>query len=357
MAPRTIALVAIVAGVVISVGVEVGSAVRSHRDASSAAPSVASTPLEAVITGPHILFRNTLPGAGYGLVAAVPLADPTGPRAFTTVACDTLARAGEATVCLRTVRGVATTYEAATLDAGWATVQTWPLSGIPSSTRSSPDGTMIATTAYIANHCSTQIAPPTETRIRGSDGTDLGNLESWTLLVDGAPFAAVDRNLWDVSFVDDDTFYVTVGSQSAGTTWLATGTVSTRTITSVRAGGQNPAVSPDGSKVAYTTPSQDQAGRTVQVYAVLDVGSGTQTLYPATEGGHGQVEWLDGTTFLYAAPRTDQPATTDVWALDTSAPDPRPQVLIAGAWSPTVVRSTSSEARRAATAEPISPSS
>ncbi|MCG2798118.1 MAG: hypothetical protein L6367_06200 [Cellulomonas sp.] len=338
--PRTAALVAIVAGVVVAVGAEVCSAVRSSREAVLAAPSVASTPLDAVLTGPHILFRSTLPGAGYGLVAAVSLTDPGGSRAFTTVACDRVTRAGDSTVCLRTVRGVATTYEAERLDAQWTAVQTWPLSGIPSSTRSSPDGSLVATTAYVADHCSTQIAPPTETRIRSTDGTDLGNLETWTLLVDGAPFTAVDRNFWDVSFVDEDTFYVTVGAQSAGTTWIATGTVSTRTIETVRAGGESPSVSPDGSKVAYTTTT-DEGGQSVQVYAVLDVESGTQTLYPATAGGDDQVEWLDDTTILYGMPRTDEPGTTDVWALDLSTDGAQPRVLIPGASAPTVVRPTS----------------
>ena len=339
-APRTLVLVAVVLGVLVAVGLDLWSTVRTRRRVADAAPSSSAAPLDRVLSTPGLLVRSTLPGDQYGLVAQVPLSDPAGPRTATATACDRIARAGTSTVCLRTVRGVVTTYQAELLDAQGETVQHWALPGIPSRTRSSPDGSLIATTSYVANHCAAQVAPPTETRIRTADGTDLGNLEQWTLLVDGAPFTAVDRNLWDVSFVDDDTFYVTVGAQSAGTTWIARGSVATRTITSVHAGGTTPSVSPDGSRIAFVTSDRTADGGQVQVYALLDIGSGTTTVYPRTTGAGDQVEWLDDTTFLYGVPRADLPGTSDVWALDTTAADPTPVVLVPGAASPTVVGAT-----------------
>ncbi|MCG2798117.1 MAG: hypothetical protein L6367_06195, partial [Cellulomonas sp.] len=282
--PRVLALVAIVAVVVLGVGGYVWWAARTHQAASDTAPSVASTSLESVLAGPHILFRNTLPGAQYGLVAAVPLDDPTGARAFTEVACDRLYHAGDYTSCLRTVRGVATTFEAELLDSSWQSVQTWPLPGIPSRTRLSDDGTLVATTAFVTGHSYAQVGFSTETKIHGTDGTDFGDLESWTFLVDGSPVTAADRNFWGVSFIDDDTFYVSAASQSAAKTWIATGTLSTRTISTLREGGECPSVSPDRSKVAYKKVQRVEDGQSVWAYAVLDVASDTETLYPVTEG-------------------------------------------------------------------------
>ncbi|MGN8246907.1 hypothetical protein ACTHAM_000575 [Cellulomonas soli] len=336
--PRVVALVAIVAVVVLGVGAYVWSAARTQRAATEAAPSVASTDLASVLDGPYVLFRNTLPGAQYGLVAAVPLDDPAGTRAFTDVACDRLYHAEGLTSCLRTVRGVATTFEAVVLDEQWQEVQSWPLPGIPSRTRLSPDGSLVATTAFVTGHSYAQVGFSTETKIHGTDGTDLGSLESWTFLVDGEPFTAADRNFWGVSFVDDELFYVTAASQSADTTWIATGSVSERTITALRAGGECPSVSPDSSLVAYKKVQRVEDAQKVWAYAVLDLDSSDETLYPVTEGCDDQIEWLDDSTILYGLPRADEPGTTDVWSLDITTPGAEPQLFLEGAWSPSIVR-------------------
>lgn len=336
--PRVIAMVAITVVVVLGVGAYVWSAARSHQEATEAAPTVESTDLAGVLDGPHILFRSTLPGAQYGLVAAVPLDDPSGTRAFTDVACDRIYHAGDFTSCLRTVRGIATTFEAVLLDDSWQEVQTWPLPGIPSRTRLSPDGSLVATTAFVTGHSYAQVGFSTETKIHGTDGTDLGSLESWTFVVDGEKFTASDRNFWGVSFVDDDTFYVTAASQSADTTWIATGSVSTRTITALRDGGECPSVSPDRSMVAYKKVQRIEDAQKVWAYAVLDLASSDETLYPVTEGCDDQIEWLDDTTILYGMPRADEPGTTDVWSLDITTPGAEPQLFLEGAWSPSIVR-------------------
>ena len=112
----------------------------ANRAAVESAPPVASTALDAVLAGPHLVFRSTLPGNEYGLVAAVPLDDPDGPRAFTDVACDRVDVAGPLASCLRTIAGIATRWEAEVLDADWQPVETWGLPGIPSRTRLSDDG-------------------------------------------------------------------------------------------------------------------------------------------------------------------------------------------------------------------------
>lgn len=336
--PRVLALVAVVLLVTVGVGWYVLRAAAGHRAQLAAAPPVASTDLNAVAAGPHVVFRSTLPGPRYGEVAVVPLADPAGPRAFTGAACDQLDTVGTTTSCLRVVRDVATRYEVDVLDGTWTTTSTWPLPGVPHRSRMSPDGHLVATTVFVHEQTCSQAGASTETRIRRTDGTDLGNLEDYALSVDGAPYTAADRNFWGVSFVDDDTFYVTGGSRSADASWLLRGSVSARTLTAVRAGGDYPSVSPDGTRVAYRTVVRTDGGQKVWAFAVLTLATGVETVYEATTGVDDQVEWLDDATILYGMPRADQPGTTDVWALDVTAPSTTPTVLIPGAWSPAVVR-------------------
>ncbi|MEZ0447915.1 hypothetical protein [Cellulomonas sp. ICMP 17802] len=334
---RVAVLVAITVVVVLGVGGYAVAAWRGHRAAVASAPPVASTALDAVLAGPHIVFRSTLPGDEYGLVGAVPLDDPAGPRAFTDVACDRVDVSGPLASCLRTIAGIATRWEAELLDADWRPVETWGLPGIPSRTRLSDDGSLVATTSFVTGHSYATVGFSTLTEIHRSDGTDLGNVEDFALTVDGQPFAASDRNIWGVTFVDDDEFYATAASQSAGKTWLVRGSVSDRTLTSVREDAECPSISPDGTQVAYKKVVDHAAGQPVWALAVLDLASGTETLLPATKGVDDQAAWLDDDTLLYGLPREAEPGTTDVWEVDTSA-DSVPAVLIPGAWSPAVVR-------------------
>ena len=336
--PRLVALIAVVLVVTVGVGWYVVRAAGAHRATVAAAPSVASTDVTSATTGPHVVFRSTLPGVHYGQVAVVPLADPSGPRAFTDATCDQLYTVGTTTSCLRVVREVVTRYEADVLDSSWSTTSTWALPGIPSRSRISPGGSLIATTAFVSEQSCPNMALSTETRIRKADGTDLGNLEQYALTVDGKPYTAADRNFRAVSFIDEDTFYATGSSQSAGATWLLKGSVSARTLTALRPGGESPSVSPDRARVAYRKTIHTDAGQQVFAYAVLTLATGTETLYEATEGADDQAEWLDDTTILYGLARADEPGTTDVWSLDIGTLAAEPTVFIAGAWSPAVVR-------------------
>ncbi|BDO41365.1 hypothetical protein [Cellulomonas sp. NTE-D12] len=336
--PRLVALVAVVLVVTAGVGWYVVRAAGSQRHQVASAPSVASTDLASALATPHVVFRSTLPGPQYGQVAVVPLAAPAGPRAFADAACDRLYTVGSTTSCLRIVRGVATRYETDVLDSSWRTTATWPLPGIPSRSRISPDGSLVATTAFVTGHSYAQVGFSTETTIHKADGTDLGSLEDYALTVDGKPYTASDRNFWGVSFVDDDTFYATGASQSANATWLLKGSVSARTLTAFRSGGECPSISPDRAHLAYKKVVRTDAGQKVWAYAVLTLANGTETLYDVTAGCDDQIEWLDDTTILYGMARADEPGTTDVWSLDISTPGAKPRVFIPGAWSPAVVR-------------------
>ena len=77
----------------------------------------------------------------------------------------------------------------------------------------------MATTVFVAGHSymSTGFSTATEVHEFGG-GERWGNLEKFQLVVDGREVNPVDRNVWGVTFVDDDTFYATVAT-GAGRGW------------------------------------------------------------------------------------------------------------------------------------------
>jgi hypothetical protein len=209
------------------------------------------------------------------------------------------------------------------------------LPGIPSRTRLSEDGTLVATTTFVNGHSYMTSGFSTATRVREVGGRDHGNLEKFQLSIDGREVAPADRNIWGVTFVDDRAFFATVGT--GGRTYLVRGDLDARTLTSITENAECPSLSPDGKRVAFKVDVAKGAVKVWQV-AVLDLGSGRRTLLSGSPRGvDDQVEWLDDDTLLYGLAREDEPGVTDVWALDARA-DASPALLIEDAWSPSVVR-------------------
>ncbi len=200
---------------------------------SAARPAAHNPTTSRPTTDARIVFRNTTADSTYGLVSSVPLADPGSRRATTTVPCDRVYATTRYSMCLRIDRGVLTTFSANLLDSHDRTLRTWPLPGIPSRTRISADSKLIGFTAFVTAESYATVGFSTATEISTTDGTDYGNLEQFTLLVDGTQITAADRNMWGVTFTDDDNvFYATAAS--AGKTWLVRGDLATRTLTALR---------------------------------------------------------------------------------------------------------------------------
>ena len=299
-------------------------------------PQVSRAAAGAFDATPRIVFRHTGLDRSYGLVATVSLDAPSGPREFTDVACDRVAAWRGGTSCLVIERGVATRFEARTYDAEWQPLGTRPLPGIPSRTRISADGRLVATTSFVTGHSYMTTGFSTETVVREfNGGRDWGNLEEFTLFVDGRRTAPVDRNVWGVTFAGGDAFYATVST--GGRKWLVRGDLARRTLTTLAEGAECPSISPDGSRLAYKV-DLDPGGRTVWGLALHDLASDERrVLTRRTRGVDDQVAWLDDDTLLYGMPREEEPGVTDVWSLDTS-PGAQPRLLIEQAWSPSVVR-------------------
>ncbi len=317
-----------------------GASSGSAPDRAVAVPEAAPPAQPTLVRGPRIVFRHTGLDERYGLVAMVPLAHPRGPRAFTAVACDRVYATQEEASCLQTRRGVRTQYALEELDAHWAVRSTVALPGIPSRTRISPDGSLVATTTFVTGHSYRQTGFSAETEIRAFGGRSLGNLEDFTLVIDGRTVTPADRNVWGVTFVDDHEFYATAAT--AGRTYLVRGDLDRRTLTALHRNAECPSVSPDGSAVAYKVvrPGGDHRWSV----AVLDLATGRQTVLP-NDGASidDQVEWLDDHTLLYGLARPDQAGVSDVWAVDVSGRTP-PRLFLERAWSPSVVRSARARA-------------
>jgi hypothetical protein len=290
-------------------------------------------PGASTLTGPRIVFRHTGLDQYNGIVAEVPLDDPSGPRTFTKATCDRVYATQAVTSCLVSERGVVTKYHLDEMSADGTLLQRDGLPGLPSRTRLSPDGSLVATTTFVAGHSYMQVGFSTATEIREVGGKSLGNLEKFQLVIDGKRVAPTDRNIWGVTFVDDNAFYATVGT--GGTTYLVRGDISARTLTSVRENAECPSISPDGKHVAFKVANPGDPHWT---FAVMDLLSGQVTVLKGEERNvDDQAEWLDDDTLLYGMPRVGETGVTDVWSIDTRA-DATPHLLIEQAWSPSVVR-------------------
>ncbi len=284
---------------------------------------------------PTVVFRNTAPDSGYGLVASVPLAHPAAARAITSMPCDRVYETRQDTMCLTIDRGVVTTFSATLFDARGHELRRWPLPGIPSRTRVSPDSRLVAFTSFVTGSAYATVGFSTATQISTVAGHDYGNLEDFTLLVGGQVVTAADRNFWGVTFTgDDDTFYATAAS--GGKTWLVHGSLTTRTMTAIAENAECPSVSPDGSHVAYKKNISTTAVSYWSI-AVRDLATGTEVVLPEKRSVDDQVEWLDDSTLLYGVLRPNGNGDSDVWRMASDG-STRPVRFLAHAWSPSVVR-------------------
>jgi hypothetical protein len=217
----------------------------------------------------------------------------------------------------------------------WSGVKDLPLNGIPSRTRMSRDGSLVATTTFVHGHSYANAGEfSTETLVSRADGSMSENVEQFTLFVDGAVVAAADKNIWGVTFAGGDRFYATAAS--AKKTWLVEGSLAKRTLTALRPDAECPSLSPDGTRVAVKTRGDLPPGQ--WRIAVHDLRSGKSTLLAETRSVDDQIEWLDDSTVVYGLPRAGEgPTATDVWSVPADGTG-SPGLLIHDAWSPAVIR-------------------
>ncbi|SHF73887.1 TolB family protein [Geodermatophilus nigrescens] len=285
---------------------------------------------------PHVVVRSTEPGPSSGSVALVPLDDPAGPRAVLDLACDRVAAARGAAVCLQTLPGIVPAYRAVFLDGEYRETGSADLPGLPSRARVSAEGSYAATTVFVTGHAYTDAQFSTETVVtdlRDGDPTPLGNLESWTATwADGTRVDAEDRNFWGVSFVGDGPgFYATLGT--GGARHLVRGDADERTLTVVAEDGACPSVSPDGSTVVMK--ETDPVSRAA-VLTAYDVSTGERTRMAEGRAVDDQVAWWGDRVLYGVGSGLADSGAADVWVADPLGGG-QPAILVPDASSPSVV--------------------
>lgn len=312
------------------------SAFAAYTRQQNAPSDVAATHVTgaAAIAGARIVFRSTAPGADYGHVASVPLGDPGGTRAVTSLSCDRVYETERYEMCLRTESGIVTTYSATLYDHAGRVVKSWGLPGLPSRTRISHDDRLVAFTSFVTGSAYATVGFSTATDVYAIGGTDYGNIEAFTLYLDGKVNTAADRNIWGVTFAaDDNTFYATAATD--GHSYLVRGSLSDRTLREVHETAECPSLSPDGTRVAFKVNISTTSTAFWNI-AVYDLATGTETMLPEKRDVDDQVEWLDNGTLLYGLPHTGSPGDSDVWQIAADGSG-APSLLIKHAWSPAVI--------------------
>jgi hypothetical protein len=290
--------------------------------------------IQQIVARPHILFRNTAPGPMFGRLAVVSLDDPGGERVVTPVTCARVSFGGGRGLCLQVQRGVFNTYRALLLDGRLNEGPSLKLEGLPSRTRTSPNGRVGAVTVFVLGDGYATDFSTRTTLIDLSTGDVVGQLEEFSTWQSGEQIRAVDFNFWGVTFErNGNGFYAAL--RTAGKTFLVRGDLRLRKLTVLRENVECPSLSPDNTRLAYKKrvgPSPDSWR-----LHVLDLETGAERLIGGEERYiDDQVEWLDSTHVLYGVPRRTT-SMSDVWVASIDGQE-RARLFLSQAESPIVVR-------------------
>jgi hypothetical protein len=312
---------------------------RSSRSAAPPASKVAAPALKPLLAAPperpFLMFISLVPDQTFKRVVLAPLDAPDEARYVTPLQCDRIYYAGARGLCLTAATDPAGTpsYVARLFDEHFAELHTMMLTGAPSRTRLSPDGRRAAFTVFDEGQSYADGVFSTRTTIVDTiAGTALGDLESWTVTRNGAPFKNRDFNFWGVTFAPDgNIFYATL--RTLGSAYLIEGDVDARTARVLMQGAECPSLSPDRSRIAF----KKRLGRSGGWWqlSLYDLSThGVRALSGDTQSVDDQVEWLDASNLIYFRPNGDG---NIIWRLpaDTGGP---PQPFVHDGFSPAVVR-------------------
>lgn len=310
----------------------------AEADAPGAAP-VAD--LVGIADQPHLLFLDD-DGDTYRRVSA---AEPDGVlpsgsgtddgRLITDLRCQRFYMAAGKGLCVEADQFGG---DVSILDEDLEVVHRIGISGIPSRARVSRDGRLGSTTLFVTGHSYSEGGFSTTTVLIDMEtGTEIANLEDFTVMRDGRPFDAVDFNFWGVTFADDSNrFYATLGT--GGSTYLLEGDVARRELTVLRDNVECPSLSPDGTRIAFKK-RVDGGGLLEPVrwqIHLLDLATMEETPVGDTRNVDDQVEWIDDDHLIYAVQDEGPPATLrpDLWVLPLGG---TPQRVAYGASSPVAI--------------------
>jgi uncharacterized repeat protein (TIGR01451 family) len=279
---------------------------------------------------PTVMFRNEVMGEAWAQVALVPSATPAGPRAIVPLRCRRLHFSGGRGLCVAEDPGFGMGYDVSVFGSDFRILHKFPLIGLPSRARVSPDGRYGAVTVFVAGHSYSGGDFSTETTIFDlAQGTKLGTLEEFTAVRDGRPFKAVDFNFWGVTFAaDGNRFYATL--KTKGETYLVEGDIATRRVRVLRPNVECPSLSPDGTRIAFKKRVSGSLGAVTWRFHVLDLRTMIETPLAEERSIDDQIEWLDDRFVLYGV-------MADVWMVQADGSGEARRYL-SRAVSPSVVR-------------------
>jgi hypothetical protein len=284
-------------------------------------PEVKSDP-ELTLGSAGTLVRDTKTGQ-LSVVA------PDGTRRTSKATCARAYAAGGTIACLRWDPQATTAFQLSVLDDRFNPIRSLPVNGVPTRTRVSADGRMLAFTVFVAGDSYLASGFSTRSGILDLGTGDLvSSLEDFT--IDGKK-PPTDANFWGVSFAaDDNTFYATMSTGKHF--YLVRGDFAAETITVLDDGVECPSLSPDGTRLVYKKRMPDS---TWQLW-VYDLASKqrTQLAEPATVDDQGA--WIDDRTIMYGK-LDESDGTIAIWSVPADGTG-TPTMIIPDAESPSAVR-------------------
>lgn len=289
------------------------------------------------------LVRAAGPGGPVELVSFDRRTRTVTARQSVALACERVhAAAAGLIACMRYNRALSGASQVDLFDRTLTLLHPQPIqsNAVISRTRVSADGRYTATTVFVSGH---SYAVPgqfsTLSHIWDSRERRMAlAFDKLTLTHEGqvVPYTPHTQvNYWGASFDprDADRFYVTVSIRKRP--YLAEGRISQAAVRTLRPDVECPSVSPDGTRIAF---KKLRANRRGWDPAVLDLRSGTETVYPAAKGLDDQIEWLDDQALVYEATETVMGgAKTHLMLLDLSQAKPTERLWLADAASPALV--------------------
>lgn len=293
----------------------------------------AAAPVETPVGGQQLLFRITALGPGYGHLGLAPLSDPAGTVRQIALVCERVHMANGHGICLSADRGAVTTYSATLFDADFRVLHTLPLRGAPRRARVSPDGRRGAITVIATGDSFEGGGASMRTSIIDmATGMTIEQLETFTVDKGVASFQPAGVSFQAVTFPHEgDRFYAAL--QAGGRAHLVEGDLGARTARIIVEDIDNPSLSPDDRRIAFTRRLAN-AGPGMRLH-VLTLEGRSVTPLAEMQAVDDQVEWMADGRILYALPHGS--GSSAVWSVASDGTG-QPTLVRADAYSPTVAR-------------------
>ena len=299
-------------------------------------PIAGPNELAAIQDQPHLIFLHQ-ENAPYGQVTVAGPGPAFSQSAQTSLLCDRIHYAAGNGICLRYDPSVSDSLAPPRV---WVTLfgpdfeprQRFPVDGVLSRARVSPDGKYAAFTVFVTGHSYEDVNMSTATvLLDAATGASVGNLEEFETWKDGRLYQAPEFNFWGVTFArDSNRFYATL--RNGNTTYLVQGDIAARKLLVLHEGVECPSLSPDETRIAF----KKRKGNGWQL-TVMDLATMKEIELAEKEGIDDQVEWLDDQNILYQKPDFDPPKWVSVFVVAADGSG-KPEIFMPNATSPVVVR-------------------